>query len=247
MVADKLDIAIIGGGIAGLTLAISLMKFEHVKVTIYEAAAKFGEIGTGVAFGPNATRAMAHISPEVKQGFQNVATYNLWPSKKDIWFDFRFGQDQPDGTKAGEWFHGLHCPSGQAAVHRADFLDELVKLVPEGIAKFGKHVEALEDVDGGTKLVFSDGTEALHQAIIGCDGIKSQTRKYILGENNSVAFASYTGKYCHRGLIPMKKAVDALGEELAQNNNMYLGHHGHILTFPVRKGETMNGELEHMN
>lgn len=50
------DIAIVGGGISGLTLAISLFK-QNVPVTVYESASKFGEIGAGVGFGPNAVRA----------------------------------------------------------------------------------------------------------------------------------------------------------------------------------------------
>ncbi|EHL03619.1 putative Salicylate hydroxylase [Glarea lozoyensis 74030] len=38
----------------------------------------------------------------------------------------------------------------------------------------------------------------------------------------------------------MEKAIEAVGEELAVNSQMYLGHHGHILTFPIEKGKTMN-------
>ena len=41
------DIAIVGGGISGLTLAIALSE-ANIPVTIYEAAKHFGEIGAGV-------------------------------------------------------------------------------------------------------------------------------------------------------------------------------------------------------
>ncbi|KFY29850.1 hypothetical protein V494_08431 [Pseudogymnoascus sp. VKM F-4513 (FW-928)] len=34
--------------------------------------------------------------------------------------------------------------------------------------------------------------------------------------------------------------VDALGDELAKNSQMYMGQHGHVLTFPIEKGKTMN-------
>lgn len=40
----------------------------------------------------------------------------------------------------------------------------------------------------------------------------------------------------------MDKAVELLGEEEAQNSQMYFGYGGHILTFPIEKGKTMNGE-----
>lgn len=38
----------------------------------------------------------------------------------------------------------------------------------------------------------------------------------------------------------MEKAVAAVGEDFARNSQMYLGSHGHVLTFPIEKGKTMN-------
>lgn len=35
-------------------------------------------------------------------------------------------------------------------------------------------------------------------------------------------------------------AAAAIGDELARNAQMYLGHHGHLLTIPIEKGKTMN-------
>lgn len=55
--SKSFSIAIIGGGITGLTLAIALCK-RGISCTIYEQAAAFGEIGAGVGVHPNAVRAM---------------------------------------------------------------------------------------------------------------------------------------------------------------------------------------------
>lgn len=41
----KVDIAIIGGGIGGLALAIGLQQYGHIRVKLYEAATEFPEIG----------------------------------------------------------------------------------------------------------------------------------------------------------------------------------------------------------
>jgi len=38
----------------------------------------------------------------------------------------------------------------------------------------------------------------------------------------------------------VNKVVKLLGDELARNSQMYLGYHGHVLTFPIEKGEVMN-------
>ncbi|KAK7545696.1 hypothetical protein IWX49DRAFT_333252 [Phyllosticta citricarpa] len=240
------DIAVVGGGIAGLCLTIGLLKHK-IPVTLYESAAAFGEIGAGVALGTNAVNAMESIGPEVKAAFQKVATYNQWESKNNIWFDYRrgvghgahSGADKDAGM--GELIYSVKTPRPSAYVHRARFLDELVKLVPDSIAKFGKRLSDIEYLsDGNVRLKFHDGTEAVHSAAIGCDGIKSRTRQVVLGETNPAAKAVFSGKYAYRGLIPMDQAAELLGDELARNSQMYLGYHGHVLTFPVEKGKTMN-------
>ncbi|KAK3068082.1 hypothetical protein LTS18_000821, partial [Coniosporium uncinatum] len=233
------DVAVVGGGIAGLLVTIGLLK-NKIPVTLYEAAAHFGEIGAGVSFGANATRAMALIDDKVKEGFERRATSSGDEDHKNIWFEFRYG-DNKDG-RAGKLITALHCPEGQASVHRAHFLDEMVKLVPDNVSRFGKRLTSLDDKGQGkgVELRFEDGTTAQHDAVIGCDGIKSRTRQILLGEDNSAAYAKFSGKYAYRGLIPMDQAVDHLGEALAKNSQMHFGPHGHVLTFPIEKGKTMN-------
>lgn len=44
---NALTVAVIGGGIGGLSLVIGLLKHPHINVQVYEAAHNFGEIGAG--------------------------------------------------------------------------------------------------------------------------------------------------------------------------------------------------------
>lgn len=263
------SIAIVGGGIAGLALALNLLKSSkssdstspaspRFTVTVYESAHAFGEIGAGVSFGPNASHAMKCIGPEVYAAFERTETTNQWPQKQDVWFDFRYGEsvegkykvegEQGSGPedRTGELIATVRCKNGQRGVKRSDFLDELIKHVPEGVAQFGKRVtHYTEDSSSGkVTLFFKDGSTATHDAVIGCDGIKSNIRKTLLSSTSrpEAANAVFSGKYCYRGLIPMDEAVAALGDEMAKNAQMYLGRHGHILTFAVEKGKVMNGK-----
>lgn len=59
-------------------------------------------------------------------------------------------------------------------------------------------------------------------AVIGCDGIKSRVRQLIVGENHPAAHPTYTHKYAYRGLIPMEKAKEALGEDNAVNAKLHM-------------------------
>ncbi|ETN47246.1 uncharacterized protein HMPREF1541_01438 [Cyphellophora europaea CBS 101466] len=241
------EIAIVGGGIAGLTLAIALRN-RDVAVKIYEQAPRFGEIGAGVSFTANAIQAMDICGPGVYQAFDKVATRNGWTSKSKVWFDYL------DGTKSetsvdGKPIHQkpefvIKSEIGQNGVHRAHFLDELVKLVPADIAAFGKKLISLDDSQSakGGKLImnFEDGTAAEADAVVGCDGIKSRVRAAMFGDDHPATRPVYTHKYAYRALVPIDKAVEVLGEENAKNACMHMGPGAHVLTFLVQHGEFMN-------
>lgn len=83
-----LKVAVIGGGIGGLALALGLLEHAHIDVQVYESAPSFGEIGAGVTIGPNAERALALISPAAKAALDRTATSNIWKSKADTFADY---------------------------------------------------------------------------------------------------------------------------------------------------------------
>ena len=234
-------IAILGGGIAGLSIAISLHK-RSIPFHLYESAPVFAEVGAGVSFGPNSLRALKLIAPELYEGYIERATHNAFDGKRSTWFDFYAGMDTGLG-KAGE--HIVEVTTGkdvlgQCSIHRAVFLDLLVSFVPRASLSFGKRVVGVVATESGGRLGFDDGSEARASAAVGCDGVKSNVRRFVLGEEAESAHPKFTGKYAYRGLIPMTKAVDLLGDELAKNSVMWIGRHGHVLTFPIEKGKVMN-------
>ncbi|KAL9056034.1 MAG: hypothetical protein Q9162_003213 [Coniocarpon cinnabarinum] len=235
-------LAIIGGGISGLVLAMALHD-KGITSTIYEQASHFGEIGAGVAFGSNAIRAMHYCSPKVYEAFTAVATSNqLLPNKEGVqkWFDFVDGYHEDPAAPQGEKYMFNLQTANRGGCHRAHFLDELIKHAPKDTAQFGKRLDTItEDSDGTLKLRFHDGTIAEADVVIGCDGIKSKVRQLVF-PNHPCAHALYTHKKAYRGLIPMDRAISLLGPTKAQNSHMHLGHGGHILTFPVAKGTLMN-------
>src|ERR1700761_5188261 len=124
------SIAVIGGGIAGLTLAVALHQ-RRIPVTVYEQASHFGEIGAGVSFGPNAIQAMTICDAGIKDAFLKVSTHNGWPSKRDVWFDV-FNGDNTTGNEPGQQASAfqIRVQGEHAGVYRAHFLDEVVKLIP---------------------------------------------------------------------------------------------------------------------
>lgn len=241
---DGPNIAIVGGGIAGVTLTIALLKHcPHLHITLYESASAFGEIGAGVGFQPAMVRTMAKIDPRIAAAFEKCIQGNE-ETDPPVWFTVRVGDTRKEGAEVGTELFKIPSRSGpRGGVHRAHFLAELVKLIPEGVAKFGKRlvdITKTEDGPDNTVLHFADGTTAQHTAVLGCDGIKSCVRRIVL-ENSDATNAIFSGKYAYRGLVPMDKAVEILGGDEPKTAQLHLGYHGHVLTFPIANGRILNG------
>ena len=151
------------------------------------------------------------------------------------------------GKNEGDLLAAPKNETGQATVHRAKFLDEFVRLVPQDICHFGKRLVDLQELETGKiKLIFKDGDTAECDCLVGADGVHSVIRSYLLGDDPAVE-PVFTSSVAYRGLIPMDKAVAAigksslnlkasensanhscifLGEEYAQNSFVWCGYGG---------------------
>lgn len=237
MAAKPIDVAVIGGGMGGLCVAIGCMNHKNLNVQIYEAAHHFGEIGAGVAIGPNAQRALQLIGGGTHQAYLNQETNNQSPEFQNTWFEYRMGM----GPRENELLAAPKNESGQSTVHRAKFLDEFVKLVPPERAHFGKRVDNVEQLQNGrVKLHFRDGDTAEADCVIGADGIHSVIRKFIVPEDDPSIEPTFTGCCLYRGLVPMDEAVKELGEKYAKNAIIWCGSGGGITSFPIDHGKTLN-------
>lgn len=232
-----LRVAIVGGGISGLALALSLCKHSHLNVQLFEAAPAFGEVGAGVSFGPNAVRAIVGLG--LGEAYFQVADRTPQPWE-DIWFEWRRGSD-------ASYLGATIAPGvGQSSVHRADFLDALVRHLPEGIAQFRKRATQIEQQGDELQVLFADGTEYRCDLLIGADGIKSALRSYVLeGQGLDHLEPRFSGTCAYRGMVDSLQLREAfrikgIDEHLVDVPQMYLGLDGHILTFPVRKGRIVN-------
>ncbi|CAO1604833.1 MAG: hypothetical protein LQ349_000471 [Xanthoria aureola] len=236
-----IDVAIIGGGIIGVVLALGLLK-RDISFTIYERAPAFREIGAGIGFTPNAERAMIALNSGLHDVFKKVST----PNTED-WFQWVDGYNHddvsdPHGVKE-ELIFKLYCGKrGFEGCRRQDFLEGLVRLIPEKNIKYGKSIVTVTDKEDGAQVLmgFQDGSTSEADIVIGCDGIRSSMRRIMFGEEHPATHPSYTHKFAFRGLIPMARARAALGNDKASTRFMHLGPDAHVLTFPVAMGTFMN-------
>jgi salicylate hydroxylase len=235
--SSAMRVSIIGGGIAGVALALNLCRHTHLNVQLFEAAPAFGEVGAGVSFGANAVRAIAGLG--IAGPYRKIADCTPAPWQ-DIWFEWRLGSD------AHYLGNSIAEGVGQSSVHRADFLDALASQLPSGIAQFGKRAQQVVQNEEGVRVTFSDGSEHCCDLLIGADGIKSSIRDHVLqGLQQPLVSPRFSGTCAYRGLIDsqqLRSAYRARGvdEHLLNVPQMYLGLDGHILTFPVKQGRLIN-------
>ena len=121
-------IAVIGGGIGGLTAARALRQ-RGFEPTVYEAAPELKEIGAGVALQPNAMKALRSLDLEAP--VRAVA----WESEYQVVRDGRSGRVLTRTPQRG--YLERRFGAGGCTVHRADLLDVLAAAVPAESVQLG--------------------------------------------------------------------------------------------------------------
>ncbi|KAE9988379.1 hypothetical protein EG328_011139 [Venturia inaequalis] len=239
-----ITVAIIGGGLGGLALAIGLLEHPNVKFHIYEAASVFSEIGAGIMFGPHSVNALRLLHPRALEAFKKCVTYNADEHMARHWPTFRYGVGKESGNviyqimpneKVGTIIDNCGTKP-MSSVHRARFLDEFVNILPVGSASFGKALTEVEEVAGSVRMVFGDGSSAVADAVIGCDGIKSRTRASLLPEIGP----RYAEEYAYRSLIDAEVVKEIMGKTLGGNAQLWCGSGGYIVHYPVEQGRLVN-------
>jgi salicylate hydroxylase len=225
--ARKTRIAVIGGGIGGCTAAHALLQ-KGFEVHVYEAQPELKEIGAGVALGPNAMKALRALGLEqaVRDvAFQGDYQYLLsWKSGRVISKNAR--------ADAEKLYGAAGC-----SVHRADLLDVLSASLPRDVVSLGARGVEVDTHGNVAWARFKDGTAIEADAVIGADGIHSAVRASLFGPDAP----RFTGKICYRSVIP----VDAVPGGAPEQNGTWLGPHGAIVIYRVRRGELINVVAHH--
>ncbi len=76
---------------------------------------------------------------------------------------------------------GAECYDRTSA-HRRDLLDILTGMIPRDMVRFSKRVSNISQATDRVIITFEDGEVVEHSAVIGSDGVKGPTRKFVLGD-----------------------------------------------------------------
>jgi 2-polyprenyl-6-methoxyphenol hydroxylase-like FAD-dependent oxidoreductase len=172
-------IAIVGGGIGGMALALSLHDAGFDQVDVYESATAVKELGVGINVLPHATRELDELGLLDELGAIGVPTAELtfYSSRgQRIW-------SEPRGVAAGyRW--------PQLSIHRGRLLGVLHRAVVGRLGAqrvhTGHHLAGFERHDRTVRMDFVDRLSGEPRArveadlLVGCDGIHSTVRRMLV-------------------------------------------------------------------
>ncbi|KAJ7612021.1 hypothetical protein DFH06DRAFT_1274689 [Mycena polygramma] len=224
-----LRILIIGGGIAGMAAAFCLGKAGH-QITVVEAAPALGEVGAGIQVGPNMSRLLIRwgLAERLKEfGVKPLSVSFLrYSTGERVGFSF-FG-DKMEFEHGAPYYH----------LHRADLHSMLAEIAaPYMDLQLGCQIVSV-DLDR-VSATLASGKIINVDMIIGADGVKSTTRRTILGSDEPLP----TGDVVHRAVIPTAKMTkDPLLRPLTSDPEVscWMGPGGHIVGYCIRGKKEYN-------
>lgn len=223
-----MEITLIGAGIGGLAAAATLIQHGH-RVRVYEQAAELGEVGAAVQMSANAVKVLYQLG--LKPTLEALGV-------KPASFEFRRFDN-------GELLHEVKLgPAHEAAhgapyyhIHRVDLhtalLDAVKALDPQAIRLGARALEVRETADY-SEVLFSDGSAARSDMLVGADGIKSVIRQHVVDAEPPV----FTGQVAWRLSIPTERIPENLRPPVV--SSIWCGPKNHAVMYYVRAGKLLN-------
>lgn len=217
-------IAVIGGGIGGLSAALHLLK-AGFDVQVYEQAPRISEIGAGIQISPNASRLLHRLG--LRAAMDRLGVFPQAVQQRR-WDDGRILQRAPVGRLVEETFGAPYYH-----FHRADLANLLADALPAECVHVRHKLVGVEDTGGQVIACFENGAQVEADVLVGADGIHSRVHAQVFGAEK----ARFTGCIAWRGLVPAEK-VRHLDIEVASHN--WMGPDGHVVHYWVSGGRFMN-------
>jgi salicylate hydroxylase len=223
----NLRIAIVGAGYGGAAAAKAL-SLLGADVTVYEQAPQMGEVGAGIGLRPATMArfrqwgifdAIAKVSSP--SDYFEILTATGEPIMKDTW---------PESGDEKQTY----------LIHRRDFIEALLSVLPAGMVKLGHKLQGIEDKGGRSVLTFANGETADADLVVGADGIKSTVREQLFSNKGPV----FSGEHAYRVVI---SADDAHGMVTDDNLRMYIGKGTKVYLLPLRHRNQMSFDITALN
>ncbi len=219
----KKKIAIIGSGIAGLTLANFLYKNKNHDFMIYEKNDSLPlDEGYGIQLSTNSIKILNKLN------FSKVDSEKIYhPKDLDIYniqnkklCDLNLAQFNSNNEK-------------YTTLQRSTLIEFLKDDIYTQHIRFGKIMKEVSELKGKVLIKFDDNTNDLVDYVIGADGIFSNTRTFFEKKKNKPVF---------KNAIALRTILNSTsGLDIDQSKvSLMMGKNCHLVIYPINKNKDLN-------
>ncbi len=219
----KKKIAIIGAGIAGLTLANLIKRNSDHEFMLYEKNESLSlDEGYGIQLSTNSIKILNQIefnkiNDKIIFHPKAVDFYNI-QNKKICDLDLtQFNKDQNKYT----------------TLQRSTLIEFLKDEVYTQHLRFGKKIKEVSELKGKVLIKFEDNTNDLVDIVVGADGIFSNTRSFFEKKKNEPKF---------KQAVAIRKILKSKSDLMIDDENISLmmGKNCHVVIYPINKKKELN-------
>ena len=219
----KKKIAIIGAGIAGLTLGNFLKKNSKYEFMLYEKQENLSlEEGYGIQLSVNSIEILKKI------GFENINKEKIFHPNGIDFYDFKNNKicdldlNQFNTTK-----------NKYTTLQRSTLIEFLKDDIYTQHLRFGKKMKEVSELKGKILIKFEDNTNDLVDLVIGADGIFSNTRTFFEKKRNEPKFKNAVAI---RTILKSKSTLNIDTEKIS----LLMGKNCHIVVYPINRNKELN-------
>ena len=227
MPASDLRIAVIGGGIGGLSLALALRE-RGMRAEVFEQAPQLTEIGAAIALSANATREYGRLGL-----VDELAKDSTIPTEL-IYRDWRTADRiaahpvRKDGTYVGRF------GAPYFGIHRADLQKTLSGAMGGENLHLGCRLINIVQERDSVVLEFANGRVERADIVVGADGVRSTVRRWVTGADEAI----YSGTSAFRGIVPTENLPSLPDPHAIQ---FWMGPDAHLLHYAIGgQGQLVN-------
>ena len=219
----KKKLAIIGAGIAGLSLANLIKKNSEHEFTLYEKDESLSlDEGFGIQLSVNSIKILNLI------GFDKINKDKVfYPSGVDFYdiknnkiCDLDLSQFNDSSNK-------------YSTLQRSTLIEFLKDDIYTQHLRFGKKIKEVSELKGKVLIKFEDNTNDLVDIVVGADGIFSNTSTFFEKKKNEPKFKKATAI---RKILKPNSIKNINDEKIS----LMLGSNCHLVIYPINKSKELN-------